>query len=483
MNARAAAGRQSYDAIVIGSGPNGLAAAIELARANLSVLVVEANDTIGGGARSLPLTLPGFVHDLCSAIHPMGVAAPYFPSLPLKEHGLEWIHPPVPVAHPLDDGSAALLFRSVEETADRLGADGKNYRRLFGPLTASADKLFEATLAPLGLPRHPWVMARFGLRAIRSARGLAESWFATREARALFAGIAGHAILPLEQMLTAAVGIMLALAGHAAGWPLPRGGAQKISDALAGYFQSLGGEIVTGCRVGSLDELPEQRVVLFDTSPRIVSAVCGAKLPAGFRKKLERFRHGPAVFKLDYALAGPIPWRAADVARAGTVHLGGTFDEIAHAERVIWQGEHPEWPYVLVAQQCNFDPSRAPPGQHTGWAYCHVPNGSTVDMTERIEAQLERFAPGFRDLVLERCVTGPADFEAKNANYIGGDITGGIMDAWQLFTRPTARLVPYSTPNPGIFLCSASTPPGPGVHGMCGYHAARAALRRLGVKR
>ncbi|MBI1916680.1 MAG: NAD(P)/FAD-dependent oxidoreductase [Planctomycetes bacterium] len=471
--------RRTYDAVVIGSGPNGLAAAITLARAGRSVVVLEAEPTAGGGTRSAELTLPGFVHDVCSAIHPLGVGSAFFRSVPLADHGLDWIHPAAPLAHPLDDGTAAILERSVEATAQGLGPDAVAYQRLMGPLVRSGVPLMDELLGPLRPPRHPLLMLRFGLRAIRSARGLADAWFKGPHARGLFAGIAAHSILPLEKMLTSAVGLMLGLAAHAVGWPLPRGGSQKISDALVSYLRSLGGEVVTGWRVESLAELPKARAFLFDVSPRNLARICGKRLPARYRRQLERFRHGPAVFKLDWALDGPIPWKAASCARAATVHLGGTFEEIADAERAVWKGEHPQRPYVLVAQQSLFDPTRAPAGKHTGWGYCHVPNGSTVDMTEAIEGQMERFAPGFRDRILARSVWRPVDFERRNANYIGGDITGGVMDLWQIFTRPAPRLVPYTTPASNVFLCSASTPPGPGVHGMCGYFAARAALRTV----
>ncbi len=468
--------RSSYDAVVVGSGPNGLAAAITIARQQRSVLVVEAEATLGGGARSAALTLPGFVHDVCSAIHPLGVGSPFFQSVELAEHGLEWVHPPAPLAHPLDDGTAAVLERSVQETGRTLGPDADAYQRLMAPLVANAAALFADTLGPLRPPRHPLVMARFGLRAVRSARGLAEAWFRGPHARALFAGLAAHSVLPLEQPLTAAVGLLLGTAGHAVGWPLPRGGTQRITDALASYLRSLGGELVTNWRVRSLAELPAASAYLFDTAPRHLARICADRLPAGYRGRLERFRHGPGVFKLDWALDGPIPWRAEGCRRAATVHLGGTLDEIAAGERAVWHGEHPQRPYVLVAQQSLFDSTRAPAGKHTGWAYCHVPAGSTVDMTEAIEQQMERFAPGFRDLILARSKLTPADFELHNANYIRGDITGGVIDVWQLFTRPTARWVPYATPVKGIYLCSASTPPGAGVHGMCGYFAAKAAL-------
>jgi phytoene dehydrogenase-like protein len=470
--------RRSYDAVVIGSGPNGMAAAITLARRQRSVLVVEAGPVLGGGARSAELTLPGFVHDVCSAIHPLGIASPFFRDVaPLAQHGLEWIHPPAPLAHPLDDGTAAVMEKSIDETGRTLGPDAAAYRRLMEPLVSNATALFDETLKPLGPPRHPLLMARFGLRALWPATMLARSWFSGPRARAMFAGVAAHSILPLETMLTSAVGLMLGVAGHAVGWPLPRGGSQRISDVMAGILRSMGGEVVTGWRVGSLGELPPARAYLFDTSPRGMARICGDRLPAGFRGKLERYRYGPGAFKLDWALSGPIPWKAAECARAATVHLGGTLEEIAAGEKAIWRGEHPSRPYVLVAQQSLFDPTRAPAGRHTGWAYCHVPNGSRADMTDAIERQMERFAPGFRDLILARTVRSPADFERHNANYVGGDIACGVMDVWQTFTRPTVRLVPYSTPNRSVFICSAATPPGPGVHGMCGYWAAKAALR------
>jgi phytoene dehydrogenase-like protein len=471
-------GRGGYDAVVVGSGPNGLAAAVTLARQHLRVLVLEAEETLGGGTRSAELTLPGFVHDVCSAIHPMAVVSAFFRSVPLHRHGLEWIHPPAPVAHPLDDGTAVLLERSVDETADGLGADAGAYRRLMKPLAAHAEDLFSDLLGPPRWPGNLFAALRFGWHAIRSARSLAERHFHTERARALFAGLAGHAILPLEQAPSAAVALMLGLAGHAVGWPLPRGGAQRIADALAAYLRSLGGEIITGRRVSSLEELPPARVVLLDVTPRQVIRLAGPKLPRRYRRQLERYRYGPGVFKLDWALAQPIPWKAPACARAGTVHLGGTFDEIAASERAAFRGELAERPYVLVAQQSLFDSTRAPAGRHTAWAYCHVPHGSTVDMTERIEAQMERFAPGFRDCVLARHVLSPAELERRNANCIGGDITAGVQDFRQLFARPVARLTPYATPVPGLYICSASTPPGAGVHGMCGYFAALAAWKQ-----
>jgi phytoene dehydrogenase-like protein len=470
-----------HDAIVVGSGPNGLAAAIVLARADQSVLVLEGRDTIGGGLRTEELTLPGFRHDTCSAIHPLGIASPFMRSVPLAEHGVEWIQPPSPLAHPLDDGTAVLLERSLAETAAGLGEDGRAWRRLFDPLVDASDELVAGTLAGPRPPRHPIHMARFGLNALRSATGLSRSRFDGERARALFAGNAAHAMLPLEAKATASFGLVLAMLGHSVGWPLPRGGSQSIADALASYFRSLGGDIETGRQVTSLaDVRGAARLVLLDVTPRQFLAIAGDEAPARYRRALEKYRYGPGVVKVDYALSGPVPWAAPECARAATVHLGGTLDEIATAEALVAAGRVPERPYVLVAQQSLFDPSRAPAGRHTLWAYTHVPNASTATdaAVTAIESQLERFAPGFRDLVLERSVLDPAAMEASNPNYVGGDIAGGSADLRQLFARPVARPNPYRTPIKGVYLCSSSTPPGGGVHGMCGYHAARGALRR-----
>lgn len=473
------AGPADFDVVVVGSGPNGLAAAIHLARAGRSVLVLEAAETVGGGARSAELTLPGFVHDVCSAVHPLAAASPFFTTLPLAQHGVEWIHPPAPLAHPLDDGSAVILERSVDSTAESLGGDGAAYRKLMRPVVERWDDLADQLLGPPKLPRHPILLARFGLRAIRSARGLATGVFEGERARAVFAGCAGHSILPLERPPTASFGLILAGSAHAVGWPVPRGGSQMIADALASYLRSLGGVIETGSAVKSIGELEGARVVLFDTTPRQLIEIAGSGLPAGYRRRLEKFRYGPGVFKIDFALDGPIPWKSEECLRAGTVHVGGSMEEIAASERGPFIGEHSDRPFVLVAQQSLFDDTRAPVGKHTVWAYCHVPNGSTLDMTGRIEAQIERFAPGFRDRILAKHTMSPADLEAHNRNYIGGDIAAGAHTGLQLLARPVLRLNPYSTPNPRIFICSASTPPGAGVHGMCGYHAARAALRRF----
>jgi len=425
------------------------------------------------------LTLPGFIHDICSAIHPLAAGSPFFRKLPLAEYGLEWVQPPIAAAHPLDNGTAAALEQSLTATGQTLGPDGAAYQRLMEPLVADWDKLAREFLGPLRFPRHPLAMARFGLLALRSARGLAAGRFKGEPARALFAGLAAHSIMPLEKMPTAAFGLVMGILGHVFGWPFPKGGAQKIPDALAGYLRSLGGQIVTEQRVKSIEEIPPARAILFDVTPRQLLDIAGEQLPAGYRRRLQGYRYGLGVFKVDWALDGPVPWQAQACRHAGTVHLGGTLAEIAAAERATWQGKYPDKPFVLVAQQSLFDASRAPAGGQTLWAYCHVPHGSTVDMTGQIEAQIERFAPGFRDRILARAITPPAELERYNPNYIGGDINGGVQDLGQLFTRPTLRPVPYSTPNRKIYLCSSSTPPGGGVHGMAGYHAACAVLRRL----
>lgn len=466
------------DAVVVGAGPNGLAAAIELARAGWSVRIYEARDTVGGGLRSAELTRPGFVHDICSAIHPLGMGSPFFSQLPLREYGLEWIQPDLPLAHPFDDGSAAVLYRSVEETAAGLGKDGAMYRRLMQPLVDQWPALSADILGPLlKIPRHPFLMARFGIPALAPAKLLANAIFRTPQARALLAGSAAHSELPMEMLLSSSFGLVLMLLGHHIGWPLPRGGSQKIADALAGYFQSLGGEIVTGHPVENVDDLPLSRAVLLDVTPRQLAQMAGHRLPDNYLRALQKYRYGMGVFKIDYALSGPIPWTAPECRRAGTVHVGGTLDEIAISESAAWYGRVSARPMVLVAQQSLFDDTRAPQGQHTVWAYCHTPHGSTADLSGHIERQIERFAPGFRDLILARHSMNSADLQRYNPNYIGGDINGGAQDALQLFLRPVPRLTPYATPAKGLYLCSSSTPPGGGVHGLCGYHAARAVLR------
>ena len=467
----------SYDAIVVGSGPNGLAAAIKLAQAGLSVVVYEAKDTIGGGMRSAELTLPGFIHDICSAIHPVALSSPFFRSLPLDKHGLEWIHPLAPLAHPFDDGSVALLERSIEVTSETLGEDVSAYKKLMEPLAANWNKIENDVLAPLQFPQHPIAMARFGILGIRSAHSLANSVFKGQYARGFFSGLAAHSIMPLDKILTAAFGLVLGTLGHVYGWPMPKGGTQKIADALASYFRSIGGEIVTNMNVESIDQLPLARSLLFDVTPRQLLQIVGDRFPSGYRQKLESYRYGPGVFKIDWALNHPIPWKNKACLRAGTIHLGGSQEEIEESEREVWQNIHPKKPFVLIAQQSLFDPTRAPEGKHTAWGYCHVPHGSIFDMTERIESQIERFAPGFRDCILARSTKNTNELEKYNPNYVGGDITGGVQDIFQFYSRPTARLVSYSTPVKGIYICSASTPPGGGVHGMCGYHAASAALK------
>jgi phytoene dehydrogenase-like protein len=469
----------SYDAVVVGAGPNGLAAAILLAQEGLSTLLVEARARVGGGSRTDALTIPGYMHDVCSAIHPMAAVSPFFRTLPLDRHGLSWIDPPAALAHPLDDGTAAMLYPSLDATADALDRDAGSYRQLFAPLVEHREELFPELLGPLRWPKNPLLLAQFGLHAFRSAQWLADGMFETGSARALFGGCAAHAILPFDRTASAAIGLALMLVGHAQGWPFPRGGSEAIARALADHLESLGGEIETGRSIGSLTDLPSARAVLFDVTPRQLVAICGDDLPSGYRKRLAKYRYGPGVFKLDWALDGPIPWTARACSSAGTVHLGGTFEAIAAAEAEVWRGVHSERPFVLVAQQSLFDVTRAPAGKHTAWAYCHVPSGSTLDMTQVVENQIERFAPGFRDRILARSKMSPADFQAYNPNYVGGDITGGVTDLAQLFTRPVARANPYTTPNRRIFLCSSSTPPGAGVHGMCGYFAAKAALHRV----
>jgi phytoene dehydrogenase-like protein len=466
------------DAVVIGSGPNGLAAAVLLAQSGASVLVLEAHAELGGGTRTAELTLPGFRHDRCSAVHPMAILSPWLRRLPLADHGLRWIRPPASAAHPLDDQPAVLLRQSLTETAGDLGGDARSYRRLVEPFLGDPHGLLADALAPLGLPRHPLLMLRFGLQGLRAATGLARRFDGPR-ARALLAGCATHAILPLDRAVTAAVALMFLITGHVEPWPVAAGGSHAITRALASLLVASGGRIETSVRVRSLADLPAARVYLFDTSPAQLASIAEPILPRRYVRRLRRYRYGPGVFKLDWALDGAIPWRDPRCLEASTVHVGGTLEEIAAAEAAVWRGEHPERPFVMLCQQSQFDPARAPPGKHTGYAYCHVPAGSTIDLTAHIEQQIERFAPGFRDRILARHVTTPSDLERDNPNYVGGAVTGGVADLFQLFTRPVARLNPYTTPHPRLLLCSASTPPGGGVHGMCGYHAARTALRRI----
>lgn len=469
-----------FDGVVVGSGPNGLSAAVVLARAGLSVLVLEAHESIGGGTRTEELTLPGFRHDVCSAIHPMALVSPFFRTLPLKDHGLEWRDSPYAIAHPLDDGSAAVMELSIEKTAATLGADGDSYQRLMAPLAVHAEELFAEILRPMPLvPRHPLLMARFGLDGLRSALAIAKRFHSDR-ARALFGGCAAHSFLPLEAAGSASFGLVLAVAGHALGWPCAKGGSSAITNALASYLRSLGGAIRTSSPVRTMSDIPKSRLVLFDVTPRQLAAIAGDQLPSSYARRLRRFRYGPGVFKVDWALDGPIPWRAEECRRAATVHVGGTIEEIAVHERSIWQGRSTSRPFVLVAQQSLFDDTRAPAGKQTGWAYCHVPHGSTEDMTEVIEQQVERFAPGFRERIVARHTMNTAAYESYNANLVGGDISGGANNLMQILARPFPRRDPYATPNKRIYLASSSTPPGGGVHGMCGYWAARSVLKRIG---
>lgn len=464
------------DAVVVGSGPNGLAAAIMLARAGLKTVLREAQPTLGGGLRSAELTLPGYVHDVCSAVHPLALSSPFFRTLPLDHHGLEWVQPPAALAHPLDDGTAAVLERSVDATAQGLGAGGRSWRAMHGPFVPAWDRLAPDVLAPpLRIPSSPILMTRFGAQALLPATLLARRLDGV-PARALFAGNAAHSFLPLEAPGTAAFGLLLSVAGHAVGWPIARGGSQRFADALVAYFRSLGGEVEVGAPVQRLDEVRPARIVILDLGPRQVARIAGNHLPPRYRQALERYRYGAAAFKLDWALDGPVPWRAPACARAATVHLGGPLEEVAASESAHARGAVHERPFVLFVQPTLFDASRAPAGRHTAWAYCHVPNGCTLDLTDRIERQVERFAPGFRERILARHVLSPADFQQRNANLVGGDINGGMMDLRQVFARPVARPLPYRTPIRGVYLCSASTPPGGGVHGMGGYHAARTAL-------
>lgn len=469
------------DAVVVGAGPNGLSAAIVLARAGLSVLVLEARQTIGGGARTEELTLPGFKHDICSAIHPMGLVSPFFQTLPLAEHGLVWKDSPYAITHPLDDGTAAVLELSLEKTAARLGDDGDAYKRLMRPLAADASALFDEILRPMRIiPRHPLLLARFGVNGIRSALSLAKR-FRGDPARALLGGCAAHSFLPLDAAGSASFGLVLAIAGHAVGWPCAKGGSAAIIDSLASYLRSLGGTIQTSSPVRSMNDVPPSRAVIFDVTPRQLANIAGDSLPSSYVKRLRRFRYGPGVFKVDFALDGPIPWRAEECRHSATVHVGGTIEEMAIHEAAIWQGRSTDRPFVLVAQQSLFDDTRAPLGKHTGWAYCHVPHGSTEDMTDVIERQIERFAPGFRDRILARHSMNTAAYETYNANFIGGDIAGGANMLSQVLARPFLKRDPYATPNERIYIASSSTPPGGGVHGMCGYWSAQSALGRVFV--
>jgi len=469
--------KKDFDTIVVGSGPNGLAAAITMQQAGLSVLLLEGKDVIGGGLRSAELTLPGYIHDVCSAIHPMAAASPFFKTLPLKEHGLEYIYPEIAAAHPFDDGTAAILTQSLEETASLLGADKQAYLNLIKPLIKDWPKIDKDVLSPLiNIPSSPFAMAKFGLNAMNSALNVAKR-FSTKEAKGLWAGMAAHSIQPLSNLTTSAIGLVLTAAGHLDGWPIPKGGSNKIANALASYFTSLGGKIETGVYVKSLEQLPSSHAILFDITPRQLLQIAGHKFSSLYKWQLEKYRYGMGVFKMDWAIDGQIPFTAAEARKAGTVHLGNTIEEITLGEQLSSSGKIAKKPFVLLAQQSVFDNSRAPEGKHTAWAYCHVPHGSKTDMTEIIENQIERFAPGFKDRILAKHSFSPAQMEDYNPNYIGGDINGGIIDIAQLFTRPVLSLSPYRTSAKGLYICSSSTPPGGGVHGMCGYHAAKRALK------
>lgn len=472
--------KHDFDAVVVGSGPNGLAAAILLQQNGLSVLLLEGKNEIGGGLRSAELTLPGFTHDICSAIHPLAVGSPFFQQLPLEAHGLKYIYPPIAAAHPFDNSTAAVLKHSVEETAKLLGADEQAYLQLMTPIVNDWPSIAPDVLGPLHFPKHPLAMARFGFPALTSAAHLAKR-FKTKEAKGLLAGMAAHAIQPLTNSATSAIALVLMANGHLKGWPLPKGGSNRIANALASYFVSIGGKIETGVNVASLQQLPSSGAVLFDVSPRQLLQIAGHRFSAIYKWQLERYRYGMGVFKMDWALDGPIPFKAESCKTAGTVHIGGTLQEIVDSEQQIWNGKHSEKPYVLLAQQSLFDSTRAPAGKQTAWAYCHVPNGSTVDMTAIIESQIERFAPGFKERILAKHTMNTLQIEDYNPNYIGGDINGGVIDLGQLFTRPALRWSPYKTSAKGLYLCSASTPPGGGVHGMCGYYAAKTVLKDIGI--
>jgi phytoene dehydrogenase-like protein len=469
--------RDDYDAVVVGAGPNGLSAAITLGRRFDAVLLLEAAKTIGGGVRSADLTLPGFIHDVCSTVQPLSLASPFFRELDLPQYGVEWIQPEIPLAHPFEDGSALYLHRSLEITADALGPDGRAYKRLLQPFVDHEQELLADILKPIHFPGNPLLMARFAFHALRSLRNLAETQFQSDRTRALFAGLAAHAMIPLEQTATAAFSIVLAILAHTVGWPIIRGGSQKLAHALADCFKNNGGEIITGHPIASASDLPKAAIYFFDVTPRQLVNIKSLGLTDGYCKRIARFRYGPGVCKMDWALKEPIPWKSDICRKAGTVHLGDSFGEIAASIRDVSAGKESPSPYVILAQQSLFDPSRAPAGGHTAWAYCHVPHGSAADVSSLIEKKIERYAPRFRDVILARSVLSAAAMEQYNPNYVGGDINGGLQDLSQLYTRPVASLNPYRTSAKNIYLCSSSTPPGGGVHGLCGYYAAQSACK------
>ncbi len=469
-----------YDVVIIGSGPNGLAAGIDLVQKGLQVLIVEAAATVGGGTRTAELTLPGFHHDVCSAVHPMGFASPFLKKLPLEKFGLEWIFPEASVAHPLDNEQAVLLTKSIEETAANLGVDSKKFKKLISPFAERAEDLLDDALGPLSFPKYPALLLRFGLKAFQPASFYASHTFKGERAKALFAGCAAHSILPFDKFFTTAMGLIFLTTAHIDNWPVAKGGSQNIANALAAYFKSLGGEIILNKKIENFQQLPKAEKYIFDTDPVQLAKIAAEHLPNSYKRKLQKFHYGPGVFKVDYALDGPIPWKDPRCLKASTVHVGGTIEEIMASEKTVWNGNHSENPFVLACQQSLFDKSRAPEGKHTGWAYCHVPFGSDKDMSEVIRKQIERFAPGFRDIILAERSMNARDFYRYNPNYLGGTITGGATDITQLFSRPVSLFDPYATPNPDIFIGSASTPPGGGVHGMCGYYAAERVLKSLG---
>ncbi len=466
-----------YDAAIIGSGPNGLAAGILLLKAGLSVVILEAGDKIGGGTRTSELTIPGYLHDVCSAVHPLGAGSPLFQKLPLSEYGLKWIFPQKSVVHPFEDGTASYISLSIDETAESLKADADTYKKLMIPLMENSDVLIKDIFSPLSFPSDVISMIRFGAKAFHPAYKFAFRRFRGNEARSLFAGLSAHSSLSLDKMFTSAFGLILGITGHKPGWPVPAGGSQKIADALSGYFKSLGGKIITECVVDNLSDIPESGIKVFDLTPEQILKIIGNKLPAGYTRRLKKYRYGPGVFKIDYALSHPIPFKSKECSESAAIHIGGEVDEIYLSEYQVWQGKNPDKPFIIFVQPSLFDKTRAPEEKHTAWAYCHVPNGSIEDMTDRIENQIERFAPGFRDIVIARNKMNTGDLQSYNANYVGGDINGGVQDWKQLISRPVLSLSPYSIPLKGYYICSSSTPPGGGVHGMCGYNAVKQILK------